>query len=43
MHIKRFFRLKAWALLALLTLTGCDALKGLGDALGDVFKNIKMP
>lgn len=32
-----------WGILALATLAGCGALKGMGQGLGDVFKRIKLP
>jgi hypothetical protein len=32
-----------WALLALVSLAGCGALKGMGQGLGDVFKRVKFP
>jgi hypothetical protein len=42
MHNQHLTKLKTLALLALLFLTGCDALKGLGAGLGNAFK-IKLP
>jgi hypothetical protein len=33
----------AWGVLLVVSLSGCDALKGMGDSLGDVMKKIKLP
>ncbi len=43
MKTGRFLKVKSWMILMLLFLTGCDAVKGLGTGLGDVFKKIKLP
>jgi hypothetical protein len=43
MQLKKFFRIQYWALLAMLFLTGCSSLKGLGGGLGNLFKNFKLP
>jgi hypothetical protein len=32
-----------WLVLMLVTLVGCDSLKGMGKGVGDAFKGIKLP